>query len=465
MTVRRRDFLLRTGASGLALGMAGSTAGLFSSLPEAGAAGPRTGYGPLVADPDGVLDLPRGFRYAVLSREGTPMRSGGGVVPSRADGMGSFTPPARGRDARRTHLVRNHECSPTATHTVPVDGLATTYDPAAGGGTTTLVVDHRGGVEQEYVSLGGTAINCSGGISPWRTWLTCEETEDTIGDKGYTKPHGWIFEVDPFDNRRNASPEPLRDMGRFMHEAVSVDPRTGVVYETEDAYSGVPLGSHYRFLPNRPLGGYGSLRAGGTLQAMSVPGLEDLSTVTEAGATFGGVEWFDVPDPYAETDQVRMQDYPRPITRGQKLEGAWWGTSDDSTYFVSSFARPADGSAGTHDGQVWRLHPDSATLTLELIFTGSPIDDDDAFEAPDNMCVSPYGGLMICEDSGGQNYLIGTTADGEPFLFARNRQELEPGETGELAGVSFSPDGRTLYANVYNPGTTFAITGPWGRRT
>jgi len=57
---------------------------------------------------------------------------------------------------------------------------------------------------------------------------------------------------------------------------------------------------------------------------------------------------------------------------------------------------------------------------------------------------------MICEDSTGENYMIGTTADGEPFVFARNRQELEPGETGELAGVSFSPDGRIMFFNVYN---------------
>jgi secreted PhoX family phosphatase len=458
MTLSRRDFLVRTGTAGLTIGMAGSVEALFTANPAAGARGPQRGYGRLVRDPRGILDLPKGFSYQILSREGQPMKSGGGLVPSRHDGMGSFT------RTRATHLVRNHECNPTAPHKVPTTGLATTYDPGAAGGTTTLVLSPSLRTQEEYVSLGGTAINCSGGITPWKTWLTCEETEDRAGVNGYTKDHGWIFEVDPYDNRRNADPFPLKDMGRFMHEAVAVDPDTGILYETEDAFSGAPLGSYYRFLPNRPKGRYGSLRAGGTLQALHVPGLEDLSTVRETGTTFTGIEWFDVPDPQATSTPTRAQSYPKPITRGQKLEGAWWGNADHSAYFVSSFARPADGSVGSHEGQVWRYDPRANTLTLELIFTGSDATDD-TYEAPDNMCVSPYGGLMICEDSSGENYMIGTTAAGEPFVFARNRQVTTPGETGELSGVSFSRDGRVMFFNVYDPGTTFAVTGPWRRQS
>jgi secreted PhoX family phosphatase len=458
MPLSRRDFLVRTGATGMSVGLAGSLDVLFTSLPAAGARGPARGYGDLVRDPAGVLDLPPGFRYRTLSREGRPMESGQGLVPSRFDGMGSYR--AAGR---RTHLVRNHECYPDAPHKVPTAGLLTTYDPTAGGGTTTLVLSEDLETEQEYVSLGGTAINCSGGITPWGTWLTCEETEDRAGTKGYSKDHGWVFEVDPHDNDRNSDPTPLKAMGRFMHEAVAVDPGTGALFETEDAFSGVPLGSYYRFLPRRPLGGYGSLRSGGTLQALHVPGLEDLSTVQEAGATFGGIEWLDVPDPEATSEPVRAQDYPKPITRGQKLEGAWWGEADKSAYFVSSYAATDDGSAAAHDGQVWRYDVTANTLTLEVIFDGG-LASDDAYEQPDNICVSPYGGLMICEDSGGENYMVGTTAQGEPFLFARNRQETAPGQTGELSGVSFSPDGQTMYFNVYDPGTTFAVTGPWQRQ-
>ncbi|MGH8838671.1 MAG: alkaline phosphatase PhoX, partial [Jiangellaceae bacterium] len=169
MPMSRRDFLVRTGATGVSVGIAGSMDALFSSLPAAGARGPAAGYGDLVPDPNGILDLPRGFRYKILSREGLPMKSGQGPVPSNFDGMGSFS-------ARRgaTHLVRNHEVYPDAAHRVPVDGLDTTYDPAAGGGTTNLVLNPQLRTRHEYVSLGGTAINCSGGITPWGTWLTCE---------------------------------------------------------------------------------------------------------------------------------------------------------------------------------------------------------------------------------------------------------------------------------------------------
>ncbi|ROR89269.1 alkaline phosphatase PhoX [Nocardioides aurantiacus] len=454
----RRALLLGTGSAGLAIGLSGRADALYTAMPDAGRRGPTKGYGPLVRDPRGVLDLPRGFSYRILSREGRPMRSGGGPVPSNHDGMGSFA----NRRGGGFRLVRNHEVYPDAEFRVPTAGLETTYDPGAGGGTTNLVLGSDLKLREEYVSLGGTAINCSGGITPWGTWLTCEETEDRTGTNGYTKDHGWIFEVDPYDNRRNADPVPLTDMGRFMHEAVAIDPSTGIAYETEDAFSGAPLGSYYRFLPHKPRGGYGSLRAGGTLQALHVPGLEDLSTVRKAGTTFRGIEWLDVPDPTAATTPTRAQDYPKPITRGQKLEGAWWGRADSSSYFVSSFARPEDGSTASHDGQVWRYDTRRNTLTLELIFVGT--DADDVYECPDNICVSPYGGLMICEDSDGENYMLGTTAAGEPFVFARNRQATTPGNTGELSGVSFSPDGRVMFFNVYDPGTTFAVTGPWRRR-
>lgn len=454
--ISRRALLLGTGSAGLAVALSGRADALYTASPEVGRSGPVAGYGPLVRDPHGLLDLPRGFSYRVLSREGRLLRSGGGRVPGSHDGMGSFAD-------RRTggfRLVRNHEAYPGARRPVPRAG-STTYDAGAGGGTTTLVLGPRLGVRAEYVSLSGTAVNCSGGITPWRTWLSCEETEARAGTHGYTKDHGWVFEVHPFDNRRNARPVPLTAMGRFMHEAVAIDPTTGIAYQTEDAFSGAPLGSYYRFLPNKPLGGHGSLRAGGTLQALHVPGLPDLSTVREAGTTFTGIEWLDVPDPTAATTPVRAQDYPKPLTRGQKLEGAWWGRADGSAYFVSSFARTRSGSAADHDGQVWRYDPTRNTLTLELIFVGS--DADETYECPDNICVSPYGGLMICEDSGGRNYLLGTTAAGTPFLFARNRQQLAPGKTGELSGVSFSPDGKVMFFNVYKPGTTFAVTGPWHR--
>src|SRR3954471_18939859 len=205
MTSSRRQFLSRAASTGAAVVVAGSVEALFAAQPAAGPSGPAVGYGPLIPDPEGILDLPRGFRYTTLSREGS--RPPGGVTAARRfDGMGAF--PARGHGSR---LVRNHECSPTARVTVHAPPERT-YDPAGGGGTSTLVIDRHGEEESEHFSLGGHAINCSGGRSPWHTWLTCEETEDKAGTKGHTKDHGFIFEVDPYDDRRNVSPTPLKAM-------------------------------------------------------------------------------------------------------------------------------------------------------------------------------------------------------------------------------------------------------------
>ncbi|MFF8247757.1 alkaline phosphatase PhoX [Streptomyces griseus] len=446
----RRQVLAGSGAAA-AIAFTGAFSELFAGT---AAARGHDGYGPLVPDPDGLLDLPKGFRYRVLSREGDPLRSGEGLVPGNHDGMAAL----RGRNGR-IHLVRNHENRHTARIGVPtVEGL--TYDPAAKGGCTSLELDGRNKVLGERVAIAGTAVNCAGGPTPWRTWLTCEENEDKAGTNGYTKDHGFIFEVDGADPRRTGA-VPLTAMGRFQHEAIAVDPKSGIVYETEDAFDR-PFGLFYRFLPEKPLGGTGSLRAGGALEAMQVPGVPDLSSVQETGTSFDRIEWVPVPDPLAAQTPIRFQDFgPKGITHAQKLEGCYWGGS--SVYFVSSFARSDEGSAADHYGQVWRYEPGKRRLTLVVIF-GPDTDVQLPGESPDNICLAADGGLMVCEDGGGAQHVLGVTRRGEVYAMARGRQNIgtpEEPEWGEFAGVAFSPDGSTMYVNCYTPGTTFAVTGPW----
>ncbi|MFJ6539231.1 alkaline phosphatase PhoX [Streptomyces sp. NPDC091385] len=453
MSASRRQVLASASAVGAGIVFTGALSELFAGTAAARSLG-RTGYGPLVPDPEGLLDLPKGFRYRVLSREGAPLRSGEGPVPSNHDGMAAFS----GRGGR-THLVRNHENRPTAKIRVPaVEGL--TYDPEGHGGCTALELDSQGRVLSERVAIAGTAVNCAGGRTPWGTWLTCEETEDRAGDNGHTKDHGFIFEVHPTDPHRTGA-VPLTAMGRFQHEAIAIDPRSGVVYETEDAFL-KPFGLFYRFLPRKPLGGVGSLRAGGRLQAMRVPGVPDLSTVQETGASFDGIEWVDVPDPLAAATPTRLQDYGSGgITHAQKLEGCYWGGT--CVYFVSSFAHSAEGSAADHYGQIWRYDPHRRRLTLVIVF-GPDTDVRLPGESPDNICLAPSGGLMVCEDGNGAQHVFGVTRGGEVYAMARGRQNIgtpEKPEWGEFAGVTFSPDGETMYVNCYTPGTTFAVTGPW----
>ncbi|HEU4840309.1 MAG TPA: alkaline phosphatase PhoX [Ilumatobacteraceae bacterium] len=454
MTQSRRDLIQRSALVGGGLVFAGNLTGLFTGAPAVAAGlgradrpGRGHGVGDLVPDPFGLLDLPDRFQYTIVSEAGEPTTDGG-VLPDRFDGTATFA------SGRSTFLVRNHEQSTGAAFPA-LAAAELTYDPAAHGGTSTVEIDRRGDKVDEYVSLAGTNNNCAGGPTPWGTWLTCEETEAKAGTSGMTKDHGFVFEVDPVHPERNVAPTPLPALGRFAHEATTTDPRTGIVYMTEDA--GGPNGLVYRCLPNQPLRGHGSLRAGGLLQAMRCTDqgtfVPDLSAYSEPGTTLR-VGWVDVPDPLATTVSTRTQ--LTEVTRSRKFEGAWWGNG--SAFIVCSYARNSDGSVGQHDGQVWRHDPGRGTLTLEVNFGVNPDTASDNPDGPDNITVSPWGGVILAEDGEGVQHLLAVTPDGATLLLARNARD-----DGEFTGVTFSSDRRTLYANLQQPGITFAITGPFNK--
>ena len=446
MTLTRRTLLTRT-AAGAGIYVAGNLSGLFANGPTslAAASSPGAGgYGDLLADPDGLLDLPPGFSYRIVSTEGDPLAAGG-TVPGRFDGTAAF----EGR-RRSSVLVRNHEQSTGGTK--PTASADLTYDPAAFGGTSTLTVDADLDRVDEYVSLAGTNNNCAGGRTPWDTWLTCEETESKAGSNGMTKDHGWVFEVDPFEPANNLDPTPLTGLGRFAHEATMTDHRTGIVYLTEDASN--PNGLVYRFLPNNTRKHYGALRDGGLLQAMRATDggtfVPDLSAYSAIGTQLS-LGWVDVPDPSAASTPTRVQ-LPE-VTRSRKFEGAWW---DRDGYIVCSYARGAsDGSVGTHDGQVWKLDAKRERLELVVHFGFTPDQDVDP-DGPDNITVSPYGGLILAEDGEGVQYLRAVDGSGNVTALARNARD-----DAEFTGVTFARGEQVLFANLQSPGVTFAITGPW----
>ena len=453
----RRSLLARGAATGLGIALVGAVDQLFGASPASarpGGPGP-VGYGPLVPDPNGILALPEGFSYRIVSQVGVTRLESGEPTPSDPDGTAGFAAPGGG-----SVLVNNHEVGGSEPYRVPaVPGFV--YDAAAGGGCTTIEVDRDGNRLREYVSIAGTHNNCAGGVTPWDTWLTCEETEAVLGLR-----HGYVFEVDPFDQEANRNPAPIKALGRYAHEAVVVDQQDGRLYLTEDA--GNPNGLLYRWTAPPGL----KLRKGvlttlgdtdGTLEAMrALDGgthVPDLSVATDIGTIYS-VEWVAVPDRDATSTPTRRQAYARPITRSRKLEGMWWG--DGGAYFVASFARTTDGSAAEHDGQVWFLDPKRQTITLTLRFAYTPGDQDDDPDGPDNITVSPFGGVILAEDGDGRNHLVGATGRGEPFFFARNDVS-----DSEFTGPNFSHTGKTLFANIQgdgspgNPGYVFAITGPF----
>ena len=436
-----RRALLRAGA-GLGIGL---VAGPLELLGRVGAAwadkagasplwSPANGgYGPLSAAGP-VLDLPEGFRYVRFGDEGSPM-AGGRPTPPAHDGMAAF-PGGSGT----VRLVRNHEVTETGT------AFATpAYDPAATGGTTTLVFDTRAGrLLSSFPSLAGTHRNCAGGRTPWGSWLSCEE--GTVGPQSrFERLHGYVFEV-PAQANGPVSPVPLRAMGRFVHEAVAVDPDSGIVYLTEDRLTG----GFYRFVPRAP----GRLQAGGRLQMLAVDRHPHYDTRTgQAPGVTLGAAWVDIADP----DPPDAGANPLAVfQQGLGLGGAIFGRLEGCCFDRGRVLLNATAGGDAGCGQVWeyRPQPDGRGL-LRLVFE-SPAPQ--FLRQPDNVTVSPRGGVLVCEDHEGYDRLIGLDPEGRPFEFARNR--LSP---GEFAGVTFGPAGNWLFVNIQRPGMTLAITGPWQR--
>lgn len=428
--------------------------GLLRALASVSLRSNSSGYGPLIAAKtnntgETLLALPKDFQYTVFGKTGTRMFDGH-LTPPAHDGMAAF----RVKDELR--LVRNHEVN----NQIGTPGAAigpNAYDPLAAGGTTTLVIDpNTRELVKDFISLSGTLVNCAGGQTRWNSWISCEETvlgpakfKDSEGKDqgGFEKGHGYCFEVYAAANK-TVTPIPLKQMGRFVHEAVAVDSRTGIVYLTED----LPTAGFYRFIPHKR----GQLAAGGRLQMLTVKDRPKLDTRTrQKSGTPLLATWVDIPNPdppEAELDNLAV--YKQGIAAGAatfaRLEGCFYGNG--RIYFTSA-------TGGDKElGQVWQYVPsgkDQGHLTLLLEPTDSSL-----LLMPDNICLAGRN-LVICEDNDLRSYLRVLTPRGQVFDLAKN---IAPGfETRELAGVTFSPDGQTLFVNLQFPGLTFAIWGPWER--
>jgi secreted PhoX family phosphatase len=497
----RRTFLVRAGGGLLSLSaverLVASDALGQGRRPDA------QPYGPLrrVADQRGVevLALPVGFSYVTFSHTGSKM-SDRNLTPLALDGMGAFAGGhthghhhhGHGRD-RFVRLVRNSEDrNPAGTTGGLIGDRSAAYDPTAFGGTTTLVYDeHRRRLVQDFVSLNGTTVNCAGGISYRRRyWLTGEETvggpDATDPAARFAKRHGYLFQTPVDRGPHELKPGvPIVAAGRFSHEAAAVDQRTGIVYETEDPGSGVGAG-FYRYTPEDP----DNLAKGGTLEMLAIAGKPqiDLREGRRRGERLP-VTWVRIgtPDPeltsVGDTRSTFNQGWTKGGAKFNRLEGCW---EDDSTiFFVSTSGGDAKNGDVNSDGyregfgQVWAYQPGRGGGTLMLVYE-SPAGA--ALDSPDNLTVTPRGGLVACEDDASSafvdthplapgidnvNRLIGITLAGQAFEFAVNVLN-----GSELAGVCFSPSGRTMFFNLFGrarfdepevEGMTCAVTGPWHR--
>lgn len=455
--IDRRRFLLRAAALSGGVWVSPWLQGLVACR-DSGSLGQREaglgdgGYGPLAPSPDcPELALPAGFRAVTLSRSGQPL-SDGTPTPNGFDGMAAFPLPNG-----NIRLIRNHEMRDSAASARPFGNAAQAYDSKGPGGTTSLEIRVRVDGSPESVrafpSLNGTHVNCAGGPTPWGSWLSCEETTEGPA-QGRGAPHGYVFEV-PVSAESEVTPVPYRAMGRFVHEAVAVDAATGIVYLTEDRGEA----GFYRFTPTERA----NLRAGGRLQALAVRDRPGYRTTTgQQPASVLPVAWVDIENP----DPPEAASDPGAVFRAaqakgaavfDRLEGCWY--AENSVFFHAT----TGGDAGL--GQVWQYRPRGGSgEELTLVFESRSAS---LLDGPDNLTVSPRGGLLICEDGGGgSQFLRGLTPDGAIFSFAQN---IENGN--EFAGACFSPDGKILFVNIQGSTTssgmvnslTFAIWGPWER--
>ena len=352
----------------------------------AGSAAPSAsrGYGPRGPANEHGLRLPDGFQSRLITRGKEP-------VPGTS--------------------YRWHEAS---------DGMACFPANDGGwvleGGASAIRFDAGGSPHTAYRILDGTTQNCSGGGTPWGTWLSCEEV---MG--------GLVWECDPAGKRRALS-RPA--MGVFKHEAAAVDPQGRRIYLTEDLMDG----GLYRFTPAR----WHDLSEG----------VLEIATV----ARDGSASWSEVPDPGAQRAETR--DQVRGSTRFKRAEGIW---HDDGTVYVST----------TGDSRVHAY--DIARERIEVIYDGLAPGKPAPLLRVDQLTANCAGEVFVCEDIATEEIDIGLIDRGgrvSKFLSATG-----PDHVGsELTGVTFDPSGTRMYFSsqrafgrdgMPGPGAIYEVSGPF----
>jgi hypothetical protein len=343
----------------------------------------RGPYGPFGAPDVNGLRLPPGFTSRVIAVTGSEVGSTGYTWHALPDG-GQCYPHADGGWI----YVSNSEVG------------------SRRGGCSAVRFAPNGTIRSAYSILSGTSRNCSGGLTPWRTYLSCEET---------SSPPGQVYECDPY-TPGNGVVRPA--LGSFNHEAAVVDPATGDVYLTEDE----PNGRLYRFVPSRR----GDLSRG-ALFAASLRG----DTVT-----------------WVPTSSTAPDRQPT-TTAFNGGEGMYVG--DGAVYFTTK-----------GDKRVWELTLRTGRLVVLHDASGNAPDNLNAVDAI--VVHHRSGDLFVAEDGGNMEVGVIGLVDGQRQVASFLRIEGHRGS--EVTGLAFSPDGRRLYLSSQRgsdgvTGVTWEVTGPF----
>lgn len=348
--------------------------------------------GPL-GDPNPAgLRLPKGFIGRELARSGHRVRQADG---SKLDYRWHAFP-----DGGACFKTEDGGWIYTSNSEVQIPG---------GGGAGAIRFDSRGQVVDAYSILKGTTMNCAGGPTPWGTWLSCEEIEG-----------GYVYECDVFGSSMGKR---VPALGRFVHEAVTVDYERNQIYLTEDREDG----RFYRFTsPGKLKDGRLDL-SNGLLEVAKVEG--------------DRVSWCAVPHPTPELFQTPTRHQVPESTPFNGGEGIWY--HDHIVYFTTK-----------GDNRVWMFYVKEQRIALKYDYQTSA---DSCLKGVDNITVTPDGHVLVAEDGGDmQIVILGPAGDIYPIV------QVVDQNSSEITGPALSPLGQRLYFSSqrgHGLGLTYEVVG------
>lgn len=351
----------------------------------------------------------------------------------------------------------------------------------------------------------GTLNNCASGMTPWGTYLTCEETTDNYLDPSQNpKGYGWVVEIDP----QGVFPPVKRTaLGRFDHEntAYLLDAdNTLAIYQGDDSTPGCV----YKFVPsgkydpanraaNQHLLDSGKLyaakfNADGTgrwvelTQGVNglVAGALDKGNVTqfEAGSEPAPkvVDFNTQADVLIETKAAArvagatLMDRPEWVSVGPDRRIYCTFTNNGSRKQTDAANPRVSNSHGhiirwTEDGDTakattfkWELFvlggdPRLTAANLKGNISG------DTFSSPDGIGVDPQGRLWVQTDASTSSSTTNTFGNNAMYsvdpVTKRSTRFLVGPDGCEITGLTYTPDLKTFFINIQHP-TTWPGTVP-----
>lgn len=374
------------------------------------------------------LLIPEGsHKFQMLFQQNDAYTIGSGTVPGNHDFTGYV--PMNG-SSTVGHLSINHENTP---------GGVSMLDLHYNDSSKTWLLDSSQAVDFYNDDIVTTTRNCSGGVTPWGTIITAEESRNSgdVNSDGYTDV-GWLVEIDPVTAKvksyGNGKQEKLWAAGRYSHENAVVLNDSVTLYSGEDGGSSAV----FKFVADQKMD-----LSTGTLYALQ---LDDVLLSGDPTGTTG--KWIAIPNTTQE-DRNNTASLATSLgaTNFNGVEDVEVSPVDDKMYFTSK-----------GNGRVYRFTDDGSTVSKFETFVGGAdyilntqegVFTEAWGSGNDNLTFDDQGNLWVLQD-GGYNYIWlvrpnHTQAKPKVELFASAPIGSEP------TGLTFSPDYRFAFVSIQHP--------------